>query len=42
MFTYMDNICYALQATTFAKLKTVPTADYTQLTTAITGTEGDH
>jgi len=26
-----------LQATTFAKLKTVPTADHTQLTTAITG-----
>jgi len=37
MFVNMDNICCALQATTFAKLKTVPTADHTQLTTAITG-----
>jgi len=37
MFVYVDNICGALQATTFTELKTVPTADHTQLTTAITG-----
>jgi len=37
MFIYMDDICYALQDTSFAKLKTVPTADHTQLTNAIAG-----
>jgi len=37
MFVYMGDICRAWQATTFAKLKTVPTADHTQLTTAIAG-----
>jgi len=34
MLIYKDDICCALQATTFAELETV---DHTQLTTAIAG-----